>query len=56
VTDREQEFRIECVAAYLYGYRWTVGQPAYTDLPHAARRQWLEQARELVSVITPIPE
>lgn len=39
------------IAAYLYGTRWSVGQPGYQELAHASRRQWLEQAQIIVELL-----
>lgn len=39
------------VAAYLYGTRWSVGQPGFQELPSSSRRQWLEQAQIVVDLL-----
>lgn len=37
--------RLEVLAAFLYGYRWTPGSRAFVDLDPAMRRQWIKDAR-----------
>jgi hypothetical protein len=46
-----REKRAERAAAYLYGLKWSAGQPSFEKLPPAARRQWLEDGRKLIEVL-----
>lgn len=50
-TSITTEQRVERAAHYLYGLTWRVGLPAFTAIPTAAKRQWLEQARGFLEVL-----
>lgn len=43
--------RVLRLAAFLYGMWWVPGRQAFLDLPAAARRQWIEDARSGIAAI-----
>lgn len=51
VTARADGGRAERMAAYLYGRGWVPGQRSWQDIPQAARRQWFEQANEVLQLL-----